>query len=784
MKRFKNNWPDLLIIITLAILPCLFFWRLITPVEADRLQIVNGDFSEQYFPLRAFVAQEWVSGRIPPLWNPYLFGGQPALADIQSGALYPFHVGQALLLGWGGPLLFGRDIGFPIAALEGQLILHFSIAALGMYLFVRQIARAHAFAPHRARFAAVISSLTFTYSGYLTGFPVQQVTILQVSAWLPWVLWGVTVSQRGTPSHFGYRHYFEKIHRATLPALFLSLALLAGHPQTALYIVYLLLAYLIFQARLDSPKPIISGLRQWLTILALAIGLAAPQLLPTLEFIRHSVRADLSYEAVSNGLPLAELVAIIYPGYFGGSPQYVGLVGLSFAALSLVILRQRAEVWFWAAVSLLSLLLSFGGETFVYALFYLLTPGFEMVRQQERVFLLFTCGVAVLAGLGAGRFSGPLPRPLRQQYEQFRQGFSRLLQIALSITLLLIYGSTHATAHGAETNLFVGVLRHHLFGLLILSGVWVFLGLRFRLRRWWGLSLIALWLGFNLFTVNWQFNLAPKEAPFTPDSTVQFLQAQSPPFTSPPVGETEGALSSSIKETEARIVSGGHFDGGNSAAAVYQLRDLTGNTPLRLANVADFFEQLPAWRMWQLMNVRYVIADRDVSSPGLALRHTSETLSVFEMLDPFPMAWAVGQVEINPNFEQTLTRLSMDDFKLRETALVEQPLPNPLDPTATASITVTQFQPTQLDLSVSTTGRALLVISQIDYAGWQAWLNGERVSLYRVNGVLQGVVVPTGQHQLRLIFWPLTFWVGWLMAAVSAGVLGVGLWLGREPSGG
>src|SRR5512134_2446753 len=128
---WQAAWPDTLLILLLALLPGLFFWRLLTPNPADHMAIAAGDFTEQYFPLRAFAAQEWVRGHIP-LWNPYLFGGQPALADIQSGALYPPHVLEALLLGWSG-LLLGRNIGFPLWALELQVIFHFSLAAVGTY---------------------------------------------------------------------------------------------------------------------------------------------------------------------------------------------------------------------------------------------------------------------------------------------------------------------------------------------------------------------------------------------------------------------------------------------------------------------------------------------------------------------------------------------------------------------------------------------------------------------------------------------------------------------------
>ena len=249
-------WPDTVLIVILALLPLLFFWRLITPNPADRMHIAAGDFTEQYFPLRAFAAQEWVSGRIP-LWNPYLHGGQPALADIQSGALYPPHVLESLILGWGGPL-FGLEIGFPLWALELQVIVHFSLAAVGTYLFARHLGLQTGASLRRARFAGVIASLVFTYGGYLTGFPVQQMTILEVSAWLPWVLWGLSdASQQATRDAVeqgrGERHASSSsIVRSFWPiawaAFAFAMAILAGHPQTVLYIFYLTLAYSILLA--------------------------------------------------------------------------------------------------------------------------------------------------------------------------------------------------------------------------------------------------------------------------------------------------------------------------------------------------------------------------------------------------------------------------------------------------------------------------------------------------------------------------------------------------------
>ncbi|MCB0154905.1 MAG: YfhO family protein [Anaerolineae bacterium] len=768
---------DLGLVLILALLPCLFFWRLITPSPADRMQIAAGDFTEQYFPLRAFAAQEWVQGRVP-LWNPYLYGGQPALADIQSGALYPPHVLQALLLGWGGPLL-GYEIGFPLQALTWQVILHFSIAAVGTYGFGRHLARQSGAPLRRARFAGLIASLGFTYSGYLTGFPVQQITILQVSVWLPWVLWGLSVAILNRSPEFGFRLVeAASLRPAAWAALAFALAILAGHPQTVLYIFYLSLTYTLLLGWLisresaspppRSPAPLRSLARAfsvWLFAILLGSLLAAAQLWPTLEFIRRSLRADLTYQAVSAGLPLNELIAVLYPGFFGGSPEYVGIASLGLIALALGLGWPRpggvkpaisGQIIFWLGAALVSLLLAFGGRTFLYSIFYLGIPGFDAVRQQERAFLIYSFSAAVLAGYGALLVSGPLPKPLRWTYLLLEHRLRRVGALALAVTMVYIYGATAATVRGDEVNLFVGVLRHHLFGLLIMAGLLIWLALRS--RRWfgrpWMLAVLAGWLAFNLFTVNWRFNLEkPTEPPpFSPNGLTQFLQTNL---------------------SHARLASGGLLPGGNSAASVYNLPDLTGNTPLQLAAVERFLREMPSWRLWQLLNVRYVLDTRDIADAGLRLVFEEDGVQVFEMGDPFPPAWLVSHTETVAGDEAALARLAADDFDLRHTAIVAEALPEPLAEASGATVTVTHLTPTHLQAEVQATGWQLLVFSQIDYPGWQATLDGQPVEIRRVNGILQGVLVPAGAHQLDLRFWPVSFWAGSLISGV-----GLLLWLG------
>ena len=154
----------------------------------------------------------------------------------------------------------------------------------------------------------------------------------------------------------------------------------------------------------------------------LGTALAAAQFLPTIEFISHSVRADLSYQAVSAGLPLSELVTILYPGFFGGSPAYVGIATLVLIALALVLGKPRPVIFFWAGAASVSLLLAFGNNLFAYPAFYLFAPGFDAVRQQERAFLIYSFSAAMLAGYGAVVLAGPLPKLARHPYGRFERG--------------------------------------------------------------------------------------------------------------------------------------------------------------------------------------------------------------------------------------------------------------------------------------------------------------------------------------------------------------------------
>jgi hypothetical protein len=699
------------------LLPLLFWWRLWALDPADRAAVPRGDFTDQYYPLQLFAARELAAGRLPA-WDPYINAGQPGLADIQTGTFYPLNLLANLIL-----IVLG--VPFSLDVLTMQIILHFSLASLFTYLFARHLARRAGARIPAARFAGAVAALTFTYSGYLTSFPVQQLTILQTAIWLPLVLLFVDRA---------YHHPHPR-PQILMAGLALACALLAGHPQTALYVVYAIVAYGLFLCCVPRVPFRASRLLPLILILALGVALAAIQLLPTLAFIARSTRAGLGYDAVAWGFPLIEVTHLLYPGYFGGSPQYVGILSSILAVAALFVLRARRQVVFWIIFGLVALLLSFGGHTFLYSIAYLVAPGFGAVRNQERIIYLFGFAVSVLAGYGALTLVQPLPPSVRKGYCRFRRGVAWLGFAFVALTAVFYFGYVQGLQEGVEVNLFEGVLRHHVLLLLILGGSIALLTLRQtgRVQRSWLMVMALGLIMLNLFTINWRFNqVAPVAEGLFPESgLVAFLREQPGTF---------------------RISSAGLLPGGASAGIVYELEDITGNTPLRLESFQQFEDGVGSWRRWQLLNVQYVLRRRDLDGPGLERVYEEGEVKIYRMGDPLPRAWIVHDL-VAAGDDEALQLLNAEDFDPRSTAVV--PLENEGltlvgGGGSSAEVQVLEVRPGRLVLDVSSGDDGLLVASQPFYPGWRARVDGERTQIHRVDYLLQGIPVKAGDHRVEL----------------------------------
>lgn len=104
----------------------------------------------------------------------------------------------------------------------------------------------------------------------------------------------------------------------------------------------------------------------------------------------------------------------------------------------------------------------------------------------------------------------------------------------------------------------------------------------------------------------------------------------------------------------------------------------------------------------------------------------------------------------------------------------------------TYSIDVLTDAPRELSLEVSSSRKALLIISDLYYPGWSASIDGKAVSYYPANMIQRAIVVPPGKHIVRMQYTPQIYVMGfWISGIAHLIVLAVGFlawWKDRQAS--
>ncbi len=760
----RRSWiRDVLAVLLLAGLCLLFFWAIITPNLADRGSFPPGDFGDQFHAFAVFESHELAAGRVP-LWCPYFYGGHPFQADIQAAVFYPLSL-VTIALNW---LISGPAVTF--LALEWEAIAHFWLASVFTYFFARRLMR------HRG--AALVSAITFAYGGYLTSYPSQQLAILEVGIWLPLILWCMDIGLErlgGYPSAplIGRGNSGSGL---PLAGLFWGVSLLAGHPQTSMYVFYTALLYFIFAAwryRVRWQRALLA----FVFMQAIGFGLAAVHLIPGIEYMRLSVRAQISYDEVAGGFARQDITQLLLPGSAGVmSPLYVGILPLLLAVLTAVLwffepVRHRAQTIFWWGVAAVALLLSFGGNTFFYSLFYLAVPGFGLFRSQERVAFIFSFALALLAGFGTLCLLHALNKPRKRLFNRFAAAVGYLTVGSLLLVALSYYG--WLTEGWAADSIFgAGLTRSVLLSLLLaLSGFLFWLRKQRRIRTILWLSFVVALIVFDLFTANWKNNLVDRQPEdYWPSSPLVLVPMQDPdkPF---------------------RLHNEWRLPG--NYGCVYGLEDIWGASPLRIRWYDEFLRKVPLERAWQMLNVKYVITWRKTLAPPSerlyeesqnSLRHTEHRgpsqaappteMAYLHRLDRVgPRAWMVYKARALGDAE-SLALLANTSFDPFAEAVLSEALPFPLEQEASVGqppgIVWRSSSPTGLSLDVYTPQDGLLVLSEVYYPGWQATVDGAPAHIYRAQYALRAIPLRAGEHHVELAFRPATFTAG---AAVSAAAL-------------
>lgn len=736
----RGRAADLLALASVWLLILLFFWRLVTPDLASRQYYVTGDFTWKQQAQDIVIARSWAEGHLP-LWNPYIYAGQPLAADSGSAVFYPMDMLFTLTAG---------NAGVSLLRMEWRVVIDFLLAAALLYAFLR--------ARSGSALAALGGTLLFTFSGYLTSYPPHQLDILETGTWLPlallaaWRLLGpdAAVTRRG------------RLLWALVGGVALGMAFLAGHPQTDLLVVDATGAYALYLALRHGTWR--SGW-PWVILSAVAsIGLAAAQLIPSLEFFPLSNRTAIPEAAARAGIDPAALPGGVLPHYAGQAELYVG-AGALLLALAGAWLARRRDGLFWLGLAVLACLLSLGGQTPLYDVFQHL--GFGLVKEQSRTYFLASFAVAVLATLALA---------------EVRRGRASVLLVALAgvltsagvdATLLLHRAGDPLASGGVDAPVW---LRPAALALVLGGGA--ALGPLRRGRRAALAPLVPIGALLALFAldgvaVNWNNNLTPTPPPALDGlpSTIAALRQLPPPF---------------------RVATDGNQIIPANDLGNYSLATDQGYNDFRLAAIDQLLTSGSLWRTWQLLDVHEFLTVKTLGAP-YTLQHEEHGVRTYAVNYMLPAVWAVWQYQVAPSAAATLPAVLADKFEPGSQVILERAPDRTIPelPQHAQQVQVRDPSLIQSDIEVTIDQPAILVRSVADYPGWRATIDGKPAPILRADHAIQAITVPAGHHTVVFTFDPWSVKLGGALSllsllAVGAGLLWavVGLPAGADPATG
>ena len=782
--RAKIPHPGFLLLSAWGLLVTLYFWGALS----QPVLMAERDLSSFFFPAIKNWMEAVQNGEFP-FWNPYSYGGQPLLASLQPGILYPPNAVLLFL-----PLVLGFNL---------TIILHFYLSGWFVYLLARELGGSSR--------AGMIAALGFSLGGFLLSLH-SMLSSLQSAAWAPLVLCFFLRMLKQTSIKYGL---------LTLGAILVQF--LGGGVEIFLLTQALVVLTAFF------PQSLLSG-RKWpgwtwrlkalVSIYLLFIGLGAVQIFPFWEMVRQSSRGQgFSYEqATIWSLSWRELGHLFFPdifwrgmGHYFEDQNWLKSIYLGFIPLFLLWFffryDDRKRLW-WAGLLLVPLLLALGRNTPVYEVLYRTVPGIPLIRYPVKFFFLTNLFICLLAGFGWDVLEKKLVRKGPSEWSGMKRIFL-LLGLALGLLLLggtLFYPSILYYLNGAFPAAQKGQWPLHLqnlfrFGVvtLLTSMVIVFLSDRKLTPVWGGRGLIFL-LAADLFLGNWGFyRVFDGAAYFRTSPNLEIVKEEKAPFrvyTHPRVleamvpGQEREWMFSDFHQERFYL----------DYPAVQHLENAFGFPVLVFKPFKDLLVLLEtsptpqATDILRLMNVKYLLWPDPVKDPNYRLvrrmpthhyprkgggfdPNRPETLEtgnphLYEIQHVLPRAALVPEFRVAKSERERGDLIKSRGFDPVRTALLEE---TPVFPGKTAAagpgwkdeIELVRRQRNGLDLKAVCAGRRLLVISEVDYPGWRVWVDGKPEKIYRANHAFRAVPLDPGIHSVRFAYKPQSFYGGLLISLTT-----------------
>lgn len=692
---------------------------------------ITSDAISFSFPMRMLAIDLLKSGQWP-LWNPYILFGTPLLANFQSAPFSPTNFVYFLtdkLTGW-----------------TLQIILQHVLAAVFTYFLLRNWGVSKA--------SSVFGGIAFSFSGFNLIWSQWNAHTL-TAAFVPLAI--LLVDRWGR---------FGNIWAVFGLSLVLALQIFSGYPQIVFYtLITILLFWLI---TFWSIQKFWRKASLVLISFLLGLGISAIQVLPGYELISLSQRAREVIPLEWVFLSWEQIITFIAPDFFGnhatgnywGSKNYtsvVGFVGVAAIVFAIFSLSsKRREIKFLVLLVLVSLTLAF--PTPISLWLWQANPLGIQAGVSLRALLVFALAISLMAAIGMDYL---LSRP--------RPSLKIPILVPTAILLSFLFYALLGIQEEWQQKV---AIRNLILPSVSLVGVLIvlFVLVRWKVPKQFAAGGFFLILTVELFYFGWKFTpFTPRHIVYPKTPVIDFLSRQEEPF---------------------------RFDGGDVVPAnlfiPYKLEGISGYDAVYPFETAKFIGVInssdtgarPQDRygiitdtdslLQNLINAKYLLVKTNNLDKIKQEKHVEvfrdRSVAVLERKDVLPRAFMVYEWEMINNEEGTLGKLLDPNFPISKKIILEDsaPMDKPVEPNGLKSGTqFIGYKEQENKLKVVTPENGFLFVSDTWYPDWKAFIDGVETKVYKANYAFRAVSVPAGEHEVRFVYKPDSFYNGIKLSGVS-----------------
>ncbi len=739
------------------------------PVPVRLSQTLDAAAAAWFFePSLAFTGYEYTKEHTIPLWNPYQAFGTPFAANMQSQPFYPLTILLSLDL---TPRTYNL-----------YLLARLFIAGLLAYLFLRLFVL---FVP------AIAGGIAMMLAGYYVLY--MDMPHLSVEIIIPAALYTAELLLR-SPTYGKFL--------AFTGVLFLSF--LGGMPESSLLLFTLLYPYIVLRFLSDvalRPRWLVYVGRVALAGFAAAC-LSAFLLLPFLEFMRHGYDTHQprnigpGFIGLSHLIPDSSALTYWLPLIFGPYTwliNYFGVIAFFLILIAFITACRRSDDH---AMNRLRPLTFF---CFGFALFFILKRyGFEPMNSLGRLPLfryevfwkyeeaVVAVCVSILCAIG-------LQRLIRAEVSKIA------LILALAVTFVIIplcaILGQNRIFEAIKTGTFPARMPEIAFGVAVCALLSLALcvagfgrgGLRLSVAI---LALLAGELSLNYIPETYYFESQvanQSQDPYLGAPYIRFLKSKCKQF-------------ERVFGRDAVL-----FPNWASAFQLQDIRDLDamyywkylpflrefvapGSSPKR----EELYNRFTGWdteypfttplqrRLLQLSSAKYVLSTRPYTDVPFKLVYDHE-VKIYEYDDVLPRASIFFQADAVANATDALNKLASPDFDPFETVVIGGRFSRsdagaiakmnqaPAKRVAAAGISEYGSRGVEIHAVLAQTG--ILVLNDTGYPGWTATVDGAPAKWFSANFLFRGVLLTPGNHVVRFLYRPRTFYLGSALMLITLTLL-------------